>query len=194
MPLTEHPNREEETGMDREIIAGRLLDAIERLDILSNGLEETIGSWAAGRTDTDVLRAAIVTEVLSDFDFGLEVGVNVECCCDRFFDQKLEEGFGDDYAIHDYLEKDSSELLDPMIKEFSDGFAIIPVMESLGMHEEAVDFALEVADSIDYHVEQKKFFYAYIDECLRAISAMIRGGVADGDPAGWMQEPSGTDP
>ena len=172
--------------MDRRSIGERLLRTAGDLDILTDDLEETVALWISGEADDDDMRDAVVTEILDGFEFRTEVSVNVSCCCDDFFDMKLEEGFRDDEEIRRYLKENGSEILPMMIRTFSFGFSIIVIMEDLGMHEDAKAFAKQLADVIDADIERKAFFDAFVLDCLGHISSSIRRSLRDDDPAGWM--------
>ena len=105
--------------MDRMNVGEDLLDSVNKLDMITDELEKTVDLWIKGSLGTDVLNEIIESEVLDDLDYELEISVNTSCCCDEFFDNKLDEWFCDDDDIHKYLNEDSSELLSAMIASFS---------------------------------------------------------------------------
>ena len=172
--------------MDRVKLGKDLLDSVNELDMITDELEKTVDLWIKGNVGTDILNEMIKTEVLDDLDYEMEISVNTSCCCDEFFDKKLDEGFSDDDEIRRYLNEDSSELLSAMVASFSSGFSIISVLQELGMHTDAVNVALRLADEIDHQLERKTFYDDYVNECLGAISYIIRQWLGEDDPVGWM--------
>ena len=173
-------------SMDKKRIAEQIQEAAERLDVQSEELDNVTDSWVSGKITTDVLKEAIIREFLENIDMSLEVGVDVDCCCDRFFDRKLDEGFKDDEEIHEYLRNDCSELVGPMLDEFSEGFSILHIMEELGMHDTATGFATDIMNTIDRDVAGGKYLYRYVDICLKAVSDRIKESLSKGSPTAWM--------
>ncbi|MBR1973464.1 MAG: hypothetical protein IKA33_02175 [Candidatus Methanomethylophilaceae archaeon] len=140
------------------------------------------------RNDDDRLKEIMITEVLDDLDYDIDVSTSISCALDRLFDDMLDEGFPDDDEVERYLKRDWSRAFQYIIHEFSEGCALIYLLEHIGMHREAVSYVENLAETMDRNIKEHCFFDEYVEECLVSMSKLLHESASKDDSMSWMTE------
>ena len=138
--------------------------------------------------DYDELRKLIREGVIEDSIYEYRIKSVFFNAMSALFDHLLDNGFSDDVEVQKYLTDNVPIVTEYLRSEFSKGFTLIPLMEALDMHNDAVRFLSGLTKHIDADIRGHRFMYDHFAKGMSALSKTMHKSISKRDPTSWMDE------
>lgn len=139
------------------------------------------------RKDDSRLKTILRDDIVGDYeyiDLVATLAANAEEEMEYFL---MDEGYGDD-EIQEMLIEDQSIALDYLSLEFSSGLGMLHLLESLGMHDESMEFVDRLSNAMVQTEEYRDVLGEGVIEGLSTLSAFMRDSLSRNEPLSWAPE------